>query len=842
MKDNQLLIIISSFLIIIIKPENIKQANYEIQTGIKNVDILNWSFYSFKNIIITKCLPKKIVFANFNKEKIILEQNSVKDLLTCSIINEFVIFISSKGELLLVYDFKRMISSNSRIFKTEENFSDLLKVKSIFYGNFIVNSFLFRNNKNYNEGFLIYCLFISENLNYVKNAQFLNIFIKEKYNIFIDFHSFFDKKYGFYNILCIYENFIEIFHSGINSLSFFNNSNKIVINEVNFGIDCISSSDFINNGFLLLICDKTKQISLLKFSNNSFVKICQEKFEFFGNKIFGHFLKKDEKISFVIIDSYNQTLYFRQIFFNEKENFIEKCSNFNQIFIYKEKLIENFGEEIYFISNFNKDINIIIIENNQQKIIFLYFCFQNNKFNEKTKKCLELKPDYFSSGFQVKNSTKCLNNKEIIQQKNLFLKPNELSQCLFSPLKFSQLTNLIPMISCNKLMNINNFTMKSKGIWLNNNDKKINNKGISNNFPCNFTCLNKENQLADRKCVNLKEFNFYNNFCLVNNDCYNCSNSPNCIWNINKGICQYYQSRYQIDLFKKFYFCQRSETRCHLIKLNQLKGEIKILPEKVQGLIERNFECEWEITNPKLTIFYKINLLMEFNNKKDFKEEIKFIEVSICFFTNIENNYCIRRNWNGERDHVINSINYKKIKINVIFLKGINMNSDDFKIKYEIKLNFEFKNITSTIFLLSIFFFLLYVIVKFFLGIYYNGPRNNFNQNIIRFNFFKENYQQRMKRLLKEEIIFKSNFSIDNNDPYEQIACTFCLEDYINNVEIVKFNCKHVFHFKCFQQWNKVNYSARILNCPVCLKELQKENLYEDNSEMRSLELSSINN
>ena len=43
--------------------------------------------------------------------------------------------------------------------------------------------------------------------------------------------------------------------------------------------------------------------------------------------------------------------------------------------------------------------------------------------------------------------------------------------------------------------------------------------------------------------------------------------------------------------------------------------------------------------------------------------------------------------------------------------------------------------------------------------------------------------------------------------------CSICLEEYIENNDIIKLNCEHQYHKECIKEWLKINN-----NCPQCRK------------------------
>ena len=45
--------------------------------------------------------------------------------------------------------------------------------------------------------------------------------------------------------------------------------------------------------------------------------------------------------------------------------------------------------------------------------------------------------------------------------------------------------------------------------------------------------------------------------------------------------------------------------------------------------------------------------------------------------------------------------------------------------------------------------------------------------------------------------------------------CSICLEEYIENNNIIKLNCEHQYHKECIKEWLNINR-----NCPQCRKNI----------------------
>lgn len=53
----------------------------------------------------------------------------------------------------------------------------------------------------------------------------------------------------------------------------------------------------------------------------------------------------------------------------------------------------------------------------------------------------------------------------------------------------------------------------------------------------------------------------------------------------------------------------------------------------------------------------------------------------------------------------------------------------------------------------------------------------------------------------------------------EYNVCPICMENFVDNDEVVVLDCAHVFHGSCIHEWG--HYKG---NCPICRTDVQKEN------------------
>lgn len=62
--------------------------------------------------------------------------------------------------------------------------------------------------------------------------------------------------------------------------------------------------------------------------------------------------------------------------------------------------------------------------------------------------------------------------------------------------------------------------------------------------------------------------------------------------------------------------------------------------------------------------------------------------------------------------------------------------------------------------------------------------------------------------------LMKTNLFLLDWQPQE---CCICLTKYVNEEEVKKLPCSHLFHLKCVDQWLRI-----ISCCPLCKHELAK--------------------
>ena len=148
-----------------------------------------------------------------------------------------------------------------------------------------------------------------------------------------------------------------------------------------------------------------------------------------------------------------------------------------------------------------------------------------------------------------------------------------------------------------------------------------------------------------------------------------------------------------------------------------------------------------------------------------------------------------------------------------------------------------------------------------------NAQNNSFDYNHEeRMEKIRKKYGNKMliKILIKQQIecvIYDKNLGLEYGD-----ICTICVNNFLENIEIYRTPCEHIFHKDCFNKYLKKINKKNKLTCPNCnqnllinkkflklrhekikIKKLKKEkesvnNIETDKKELSDLEIISTNN
>ena len=447
-----------------------------------------------------------------------------------------------------------------------------------------------------------------------------------------------------------------------------------------------------------------------------------------------------------------------------------------------------------------------------ETISLLPLCF-SNEFLSLHKTCSVCPENSYTTLFQERNCSKtCLSESS-----------NSLMDILYCPPRGDNCQNIfLPLVS--PPINDSLYT------WM----AKTNNES---NF-CELGCKVKDLVLIEDECRPKSDFLLYDDYCTQFTDCYNCSMAYDCSWcrngcrNMQENtslICdELFYSRFSDNLWK-FDRCERMSICGNSLVFMEPEGSISLkLPNDQQTTIPKNSFCSWEIfTFQSLSseyVFY--NIIMNANSGFLADPTLPYPKMSFCLFSK-ENPDCFT--WPLDLNFTTFSVNYrvffKRFKIVLHFPSETAVNPGKFEIKFQRQQ--EFLMDLKTLFgewvfvsVLSIFFIICCAFLLRSVSISLRRERNVPLLRRLEFELYNfETPNLRLKRLLREKIIKKDKF--DGNTRYDQTECPFCLEKFGIGEDLAFCFCKHIFHYNCMEQWNRVE-KRTILQCPLCKEDLVK--------------------
>ena len=121
--------------------------------------------------------------------------------------------------------------------------------------------------------------------------------------------------------------------------------------------------------------------------------------------------------------------------------------------------------------------------------------------------------------------------------------------------------------------------------------------------------------------------------------------------------------------------------------------------------------------------------------------------------------------------------------------------------------------------------------IKFYNNKYQGSEVGNYNIENDKNNSFDYNHEERMEKIRKkygnkmlinilikqqiETIIYNKNLGLEYGD-----NCTICVNNFIDNAEIYRTPCEHIFHKDCFYKYlKKINKKNKLI-CPNCNQNL----------------------
>ena len=281
------------------------------------------------------------------------------------------------------------------------------------------------------------------------------------------------------------------------------------------------------------------------------------------------------------------------------------------------------------------------------------------------------------------------------------------------------------------------------------------------------------------------------------------------------------------------------------ILFNESKGSISLkLPKNQQTTILKNSFCSWEITFRSLSLeYFFYNIIMNANSGFLADPTLPYPKMSFCPFSK-ENPDCFT--WPLDLNFTSFNVNYtvffKRFKIFLHFPSETAVKPGKFEIKFQRQQEFLdllvslILHLVIPVVLWLIFTLCCFVLLRsaYFLlqamleavSDFFRSIRRRRERNVPlfgRMEFELHNFETpnlRLKRLLREKIIKKDKF--DGNTRYEQSDCPFCLEKFGIGEDLAFCYCKHIFHYNCMEQWNRVE-DIIILQCPLCKEDLVKK-------------------
>ena len=662
------------------------------------------------------------------------------------------------------------------------------------------------------DGFKIY-----ENQTFSYNSNANNMLIQQ--NLYS----------GYLNIILISNNSIDIYESGFETLNFkFNKSINFRKQLSMDPSDFIYETIFYENLIILKINENHLIIFKLIDGINEIKLICDIKL--IEAKNISYFTITKNNVSYFSSQEYNLA------FLDEKSNklYIYKIIDFDQFYIQPLCYMQNEEFDIMISSvksleyldifdDFNKHFRYLFIRSpifDYMKVLGLVsYCFTNEYYSN-LDGCKICEKGFFS--IKSENSY-CENSCDIIsnqKENNVLYNYTYMINC---PAKNNCSSQMSPFISPS-------FNFSDHYSW-----------GLTEKNFCYLNCKDNSLQLIENQCLNKNSIILFEDYCQKFSDCYNCSISHGCIWcdntcqNIKKAeTCEFQKDLRMTDNFWKFDRCERLPICGKQSMIFDSDGEIKLENfdnrENNVYLINKNSVCSWEIFTIKgyLSdyIFYYIRILVQsgfFVNNST-----KLPKMTFCLFN--KENVCFTWPLHLNFPDVDQSykVFYKRFKIMLHFPEDILVDNDKFQIKYQKHQEFyiDFTNMFGEwifISLISILFMICCIFLLKSISLSIRGDSNIPLLRRLEFQlYYFETHKNRLKRLLNEKIIIKEKFDGNLNiNNFNQEECPFCLEKFKLEDELARCCCKHIFHFSCMEQWNKVE-KRNVLRCPLCKEKLEK--------------------
>ncbi len=330
----------------------------------------------------------------------------------------------------------------------------------------------------------------------------------------------------------------------------------------------------------------------------------------------------------------------------------------------------------------------------------------------------------------------------------------------------------------------------------------------------NSISLNNTNNNSSEELTNNFQKGIDSSPCSKFNDCYNCSSflkdSVLCKWSDNiclKQTEEHSNNRWYVkysecvddnkSLIIKEKYCGENNsiisTVSNQIQLNKLDG--------IYGV--PNMYCKWD--TPDIDVQKTVNFnftLLSFNPNTDrYTFVIQFGYGSFLYSDLIDSKSFHTNTISSITMHYFSSA--EKQTLPFVFEISYSPEEDQKGTSIMVYLVLSIATMFSCLFLIVCIFTCLRGIIK---ELYNNN--NNPNQN---------NINQENKTNLKLDILtqFELTPTLYNENLNEfGCICTICLENFSENTEVVKLECKHLYHKSCFCEYFKKNPNRS--QCPNC--------------------------
>ena len=733
------------------------------------------------------------------------------------------------------------------------------KFMAVKNGDFITFSLLI-NEKNSNSSYVV-VFSIVDFYPIVKRDK--NLMIYDKQIIAFDrLNNFFMRKnvrFGYLNLFLVTNESLEFYETGFENLNF--QWKKSFVFEKPFE-ESIIEAVFYENLLVLKVSNNKLMIFKHFDDKDELVNICDI------------LLENVKNITQITINK-NPISFFSSFEYNLA--FIDQSTN--KLFIYGVFVPDSFFlkslcyEKIEEINNLFENIEFLEyfqIEHHSESKIFRYllvkslfldtlktfalipYCFTNELNQEGCLKCSDLSYNTNLQGnFCDKTCQTNSNTNENINESNTYdINKNDLniknSNIDESPIKESNrkeanqnslsfFSNYLSLLYCPTTIPCH--SQMQQFLSPSHNLSHLTYYLSPSNF-CEFDCKDNSRIFEGDKCLKRAEAILYEDYCQKFSDCYNCSIAYDCLWCENQcqnvklaTACDFLIELKSSDNLWKFERCERLDLCGKKHLYFESEGDITLHLVNNNTFIKKNTFCSWEIFTFKGAmseyVYYNVLLSIDSGFLLD-KIDPLSPRMSFCLFTK-ENPNCFT--WplflNFSNFTLSYRVYFKRFKITLFFPEERTINTQKFAIKFQKQQEYlmDFTALFSEwifISLLSIVFMICCILLLRSISF---SIRREGNMPLLRrlefelYNF--ENPKNRLKRLLKDKIISKEKFDGKSNN-FSQEECPFCLEKFVVEEELARCHCKHIFHYSCMEQWNKVEKRS-VLQCPLCKEELEKK-------------------